>query len=93
MDSEADDALIRALRRAIESGDTDLVMAVLFAAYRTRPPAAFWQLVSSKALARNLFVKYCKARVRGGGVCGCVCSVWVWVDGWVVGGGGLELVP
>lgn len=33
----AEDAAARALRKAIESGDTDLVYLVLFRIYRTRP--------------------------------------------------------
>lgn len=31
-----EDALVRALRRAVEAGDTDLVYLVLFTAYRSR---------------------------------------------------------
>ncbi|MEW5298634.1 MAG: hypothetical protein WDW36_001730 [Sanguina aurantia] len=57
-----EDTLERALRKAIESGDTDLVYLVLFHIYRHRPLPEFWILVSSRALARNLFVKYCKAK-------------------------------
>ncbi len=63
----AEDALARALRRAIESGDTDLVYHVLFYAYRSRGVAELWQLASTRLLARNLLVKYCKARVSAGG--------------------------
>ena len=55
--SEEGGALARALRKAIESGDTDLVFLVLFHIYRARPLQDFWALVSSRTLARNLFVR------------------------------------
>mmetsp|Transcript_11428 Transcript_11428/g.29770 ORF Transcript_11428/g.29770 Transcript_11428/m.29770 type:complete len:737 (+) Transcript_11428:2-2212(+) len=62
-DPEAgEDALVRALRKAIESGDTNLVLLVMFHIYQIRPLQEFWQLVSSRALARNLFLKYCRAK-------------------------------
>ncbi|KAF5825586.1 hypothetical protein DUNSADRAFT_8366, partial [Dunaliella salina] len=57
-----EDALVRALRKAIESGDTNLVLLVMFHIYRIRPLQEFWHLVSSRALARNLFLKYCRAK-------------------------------
>ncbi len=65
---EDDDTLARALKKAIESGDTDLVYLVLFAAYRAKPLPDFWALVGSRMLARNLFVKYARAKVCGVGV-------------------------
>lgn len=40
MDAEpeaGEDALVRALRKAIESGDTNLVLLVMFHIYRIRP--------------------------------------------------------
>eukprot|EP00198_Chlamydomonas_reinhardtii_P010037 XP_001699374.1 VPS16-like protein [Chlamydomonas reinhardtii] len=55
--------LQRALRKAIESGDTDLVYLVLFGLYRARPLPEFWSLVAVRALARNLFIKYCRAKM------------------------------
>jgi len=41
------------------------VFVVLFHIYKHRSLQEFWSIVSSRALARNLFVKFCKARVRG----------------------------
>lgn len=66
--ADADQVMARALRKAVESGDTDLVYLVLFAAYagvrnRSRSLSEFWSLVSARALARNLFVRYCKEKV------------------------------
>ncbi|KAG2424052.1 hypothetical protein HYH02_015233 [Chlamydomonas schloesseri] len=61
----SDEVLQRALRKAIESGDTDLVYLVLFGLYRARPLPEFWSLVAVRALARNLFIKYCKAKEPG----------------------------
>ncbi|KAG2436636.1 hypothetical protein HXX76_006164 [Chlamydomonas incerta] len=58
----SDEVLQRALRKAIESGDTDLVYLVLFGLYRARSLPEFWSLVAVRALARNLFIKYCKAK-------------------------------
>ncbi|KAI8468744.1 MAG: vacuolar protein sorting-associated protein 16 [Monoraphidium minutum] len=63
---EEEDILGRALRRAVESGDPDLIYLTLFAAYKQRPLPQFWALVAGRAAARNLFVKYAKAKVRGG---------------------------
>ncbi|GFR52294.1 hypothetical protein Agub_g14829, partial [Astrephomene gubernaculifera] len=48
------------VRKAVESGDTDLVYLVLFSLYRSRPLPEFWSLVAGRALARNLLVKYCR---------------------------------
>jgi hypothetical protein len=63
----SEDPLGRALRKAVESGDPDLVHLVLFAAYKQRPLAEFWQVASARALARNLFAKYAAAKVGAGG--------------------------
>lgn len=63
---EDGDVLLRALRKAIESGDTDLVYLVLFHIYRHRSLADFWAIVSSRTLARNLFIKFCAAKEPGG---------------------------
>lgn len=60
---EVEDALGRALKRAIESGDTDLVLHVLFSVYKQQPVQDFWAFLNTRALAKNLFVKYCKERV------------------------------
>ena len=61
--SEAEvDVLQRALKKAIESGDVDLVYLVLFNAFKRKSASEFWTLVSSRALARNLFVKFCRER-------------------------------
>eukprot|EP00878_Enallax_costatus_P010209 GHUV01010657.1.p1 GENE.GHUV01010657.1~~GHUV01010657.1.p1 ORF type:complete len:418 (+),score=91.20 GHUV01010657.1:1911-3164(+) len=58
----AEDTLGRALRKAVESGDPDLVYLSLFAAYKTRSLPEFWKLVSPRAPARNLFVKYTRVK-------------------------------
>lgn len=58
---EDEDILARSLKKAIESGDTDLVYLVLFHIYK-HCPRDFWTLISARKLARNLFVKYCKAK-------------------------------
>lgn len=57
-----EDTLSRALKRAIESGDTDLVYLVLFHAYRNRPLPQFWAIVGTRTAARNLFYKFTKTR-------------------------------
>lgn len=36
---------------------------MLFGLYRARPLPEFWSLVAVRALARNLFIKYCRAKV------------------------------
>lgn len=59
---EDGDVLLRALRKAVESGDTDLVYLVLFHTYKHRSLQDFWAIISSRALARNLFLKFCRAR-------------------------------
>ena len=56
------DVLQRALKKAIESGDVDLVYLVLFQTFKRKSANDFWALVSSRALARNLFVKFCRER-------------------------------
>ncbi|GLC37683.1 hypothetical protein PLESTM_000635700 [Pleodorina starrii] len=60
-----DEVLHRALRKAVESGDTDLVFLVLFGIYRSRPLPEFWSLVAPRALARSLFIKYCRSKEPG----------------------------
>ena len=108
LDEDGGDVLTRALKKAIESGDTDLVgcgqdmnairfllrvtlvlyvqaaspmaylppcplqnlspplpqvYVVLFHMYKHRSLQEFWTIVSSKTLARNLFIKFCRSRV------------------------------
>ncbi|WIA22377.1 hypothetical protein OEZ85_004684 [Tetradesmus obliquus] len=58
----AEDTLGRALLKAIVSGDPDLVYLVLFEAYRSRPLPEFWKLVSPRATARKLFVKFTRLK-------------------------------
>ncbi|KAF8057673.1 VCL1 [Scenedesmus sp. PABB004] len=58
----ADDTLGAALRKAVESGDPDLVHLALFEAYRARPLPEFWALVSPRAPARNLFAKFTRLK-------------------------------
>ncbi len=60
----AEDTLGRALRKAVESGDPDLVYLSLFAAYKSRSLPDFWKVVSPRAPARNLFIKYTRVKVR-----------------------------
>lgn len=58
----------RALDRAVESGDTDLVYLTLFHMYKKMVGSGrFFDFISSlksKPEAQNLFMKYCKAQVR-----------------------------
>ena len=61
---EDDDTLAKALRKAVESGDPDLVYLALFAAYTSRPLPLFWNMIAGRAPARNLFIKYAKTKVR-----------------------------
>eukprot|EP00775_Hariotina_reticulata_P009376 gene9376-9539_t len=57
-----EDTLGRALRKAVEAGDPDLVYLALFAAYRSRSLPEFWRLVSPRATAKNLFVKFTRLK-------------------------------
>ncbi|GAX81388.1 hypothetical protein CEUSTIGMA_g8819.t1 [Chlamydomonas eustigma] len=59
---EDGDVQLKALRKAIESGDTDLVYLVLFSIYKSRSLQDFWAIVSSRTLAKNLFLKFCRSR-------------------------------
>jgi hypothetical protein len=63
--SGGEDSLARALHKAVEAGDPDLVHLVLFAAYRQRPLPEFWRVASGRGLARNLFTKFAAAKVGG----------------------------
>jgi hypothetical protein len=49
-----------ALRKAIASGDTDLVYLVLLHLKRTAPPAAFFAALKDKPVAMALLIAYCK---------------------------------
>ncbi|EFJ45438.1 hypothetical protein VOLCADRAFT_105988 [Volvox carteri f. nagariensis] len=62
VEGSRDEVLQRALRKAVESGDPDLVHLVLVGTYRSRPLPEFWALVAPRHLARNLFIKYCKTK-------------------------------
>lgn len=59
----AEDTLSRALRKAVDARDPDLVYLALFAAYRSRPLPEFWKMVGPRPTARNLFVKYTRVKV------------------------------
>jgi len=59
---EEDDTLAKALRKAVESGDPDLVYLALFAGYTSRPLPLFWNMIAGRAPARNLFIKYAKTK-------------------------------
>ena len=51
----------RALAKAVESGDSDLVYLALFSLYRKQPSfSAFAEVVARKPEARALFVAYCR---------------------------------
>jgi hypothetical protein len=67
----AEDTLSRALRKAVDARDPDLVYLVLFAAYRSRPLPEFWKMVGPRPTAHNLFVKYTRIKVR---VCNYDCA-------------------
>lgn len=58
----AEDTLSRALRKAVDARDPDLVYLALFAAYRSRPLPEFWKMVGPRPTARNLFVKYTRVK-------------------------------
>ena len=49
----------RALKRAVESGDTDLVFLVLFAMQRTLPLPDFAKALSARPRVCKLFLAYC----------------------------------
>ena len=54
----------RALGKAVDSGDPDLVYLALFKMYSARPLADFLAAISSaKPLARSLFLAYCAKTV------------------------------
>eukprot|EP00898_Chlorokybus_atmophyticus_P007460 jgi/Chlat1/7715/Chrsp66S07190 len=52
--------LERAIVKAIESGDTDLVYYIIFHIWEKEPQDVFFRLVQSKPLARDLFIAYTK---------------------------------
>jgi hypothetical protein len=60
---EEADTLAKALRRAVESGDPDLVYLALFAAYKARPLPRFWELLQACPPAKRLWIKYTRAKV------------------------------
>jgi hypothetical protein len=49
-----------ALKKAVESGDSDLVFLVILHLHRTRTEVEMFKLITGHALAANLFVVYCK---------------------------------
>ena len=53
----------RALQKATESGDTDLVYLVLFSMYRTLPLQAFIAAINARSATRSLFLAYCARTV------------------------------
>jgi alpha-D-ribose 1-methylphosphonate 5-triphosphate synthase subunit PhnG len=62
-EGSGEDTLSRALRKAVDARDPDLVYLALFAAYRSRPLPEFWKMVSPRPTAHNLFVKYTRVKV------------------------------
>ena len=55
----------RALAKAVESGDTDLMYLAVFNLYRRQPSfATFAECVARRPEARNLFVAYCRRTDR-----------------------------
>lgn len=54
---------MRALARATESGDTDLVYLVLFSMYRSLPLQNFIAAINARPSTRNLFLAYCSRTV------------------------------
>jgi hypothetical protein len=55
----------RALAKAVESGDTDLMYLAVFNLYRKQPSfATFAECVARRPEARNLFVAYCRRTDR-----------------------------
>ena len=59
----------RALRCAVDSGDTDLVYFTIFHLYRRLALVDnlddFYFILLSERQATDLFIKYCKAKVSG----------------------------
>jgi hypothetical protein len=49
---------VRALDKAVESGDTDLVHLVLLHLRRTRPPIEYFRVIKSKPMALDLLLAY-----------------------------------
>ena len=54
----------RALQRAVDSGDTDLVYLVLFSLYRRLALKDFIAAISSRPKVQKLFLEYCTHVVR-----------------------------
>lgn len=54
---------MRALQRASESGDTDLVYLVLFRMYRSLPLQDFVSAIASRPAIARLFLAYCARTV------------------------------
>ncbi|CAM6111380.1 unnamed protein product [Calypogeia fissa] len=50
----------RALMKAIDSGDTDLVYFVIFHIWRQKPILEFFRIIQAKPLARDLFIAYAR---------------------------------
>lgn len=74
----AEDTLSRALRKAVDARDPDLVYLALFAAYRSRPLPEFWKMVGPRPTARNLFVKYTRVKVSApNAVPDSLAAVWL----------------
>ena len=49
----------RAMQRAVDSGDTDLVYLVLFSLFRRLPLKDFITAISSRPKVLHLFLSYC----------------------------------
>lgn len=77
--SDDKDILSRALSKSVEAGDPDLVHLVMFHVFRRCPLPEFWQLISGRSLARNLFFKHARAKVgrRNGAWLSCFQSAGV----------------
>lgn len=50
----------RALTKAAESGDTDLVYLVIFHTWQRKPALEFFGMIQAKSLARDLFIRYAR---------------------------------
>lgn len=50
----------RALVKATESGDTDLVYLVIFHIWQRKPSLEFFSMIQAKSLARDLFITYAR---------------------------------
>jgi hypothetical protein len=50
----------RALVKAIESGDTDLVYFSIFHNWRQQTVTEFFRIIQGKPLARDLFISYAR---------------------------------